>query len=247
MKAAKDLFSKQSSTYKRYRPTYPDSFYERILKYTSGRGVCWDVGTGNGQVAEQLARYFGEVQATDVSENQIAYAVQKPNIFYQVGRAEKTSFEDHTFDLITVGQAIHWFDHESFNQEVKRVLKPGGVLAIWCYELSQATPEIDQVIWNFYTDKIGAYWAPERRYIDDHYATIPFPFEEIDQPTEPLFMQVNWSLENMEGYLNSWSSVQKYISEHGINPVDEVVERLKPLWESTIKVVFPIYLKMGKV
>ncbi|MDW3197437.1 MAG: class I SAM-dependent methyltransferase [Cytophagales bacterium] len=247
MKAAKDLFSKQSSAYKKYRPTYPDELYDLILEHTPGRSASWDVGCGNGQVAAYLANHFDEVQATDVSENQISLAVRKPNIQYSVGRAEKTNFKDQSIDLITVGQAIHWFDHEAFNEEVKRVLKPGGTLAFWCYELSQTSPEIDTVIWEFYTDKIGSYWAPERRHIDEHYSTIPFPFEEVRLPDTSLTMKVQWSLDAMEGYLNSWSSVQKYIQEHHVNPVGPVTEQLAPLWKGTMDVVFPLQLKIGKV
>lgn len=247
MKVAKDLFSKQSSTYKKYRPTYPGEFYDLILAQTSDRASCWDVGCGNGQVAAYLANHFDEVQATDVSENQIALAVQHPNIHYQVGRAEKTNFQDHAFDLITVGQAIHWFDHEAFNREVKRVLKPDGTIAIWCYELSRVTKEIDEVIWDFYTYKIGAYWAPERRFIDEHYVTIPFPYQEVPASPDPVLMRVSWTLDIMEGYLNSWSSVQKYIKEHGTNPVDRVVERLAPLWSGSLEVAFPLYLRIGKL
>lgn len=247
MKAAKDLFSRQSSTYLKYRPTYPEGLYELILKQTSGRQACWDVGCGNGQVAAQLALHFEQVKGTDISENQLALAVQKSNIQYQVGRAEQTNFPANSFDLITVGQAIHWFDHEAFNKEVKRVLKPGGILAIWCYELSRVNAQIDAVLWDFYTDKIGKYWAPERRFIDDHYTTVPFPFVEVDLPAEPLFMRVNWTLDIMEGYLNSWSSVQKYIKENGVNPVDQVVQKLAPLWQGELEVVFPLYVRIGKV
>lgn len=247
MKAAKDLFSKQSSTYKKYRPTYPQELYDLILSETSTRQTCWDVGCGNGQVAAHLAKSFDQVEATDLSENQIAHAVQKTNIRYAVGRAEKTNFPDHTFDLITVGQAIHWFDHAAFNQEVKRVLKPGGTFAIWCYELSRVSSEIDAIIWDFYTDKIGTYWAPERRFIDEHYTTVPFPYQEVRLSTTPLLMRVNWTLDIMEGYLNSWSSVQKYIREHDANPVDLVIERLAPLWNGTLEVIFPLYIRMGKV
>lgn len=247
MKVAKDLFSKQSSTYKRYRPTYPEKLYDLILGETSDRNLCWDVGCGNGQVAAQLATHFDQVEATDLSENQLAHAVQKTNIHYAVGRAEKTNFLDHSFDLITVGQAIHWFDHDAFNQEVKRVLKPGGTFAIWCYELSRVSSEIDAVIWDFYTDKIGSYWAPERRFIDEHYATVPFPFDEVNMGDTPVLMQVNWTVDVMEGYLNSWSSVQKYIKENGTNPVDDVIEKLAPLWNGSLEVVFPLYLRIGKV
>ena len=246
MKTAQDLFSKHASTYKRYRPSYPDRLYELILSNTAGLEVCWDVGCGNGQVAARLADAFDKVEATDLSEHQIALAEQRPNIHYQVGRAERTNFRDHTFVLITVGQAVHWFDHEAFNQEVMRVMKPGGTVAVWCYELLKVSPVIDAVIWDFYKNKVGGYWAPERKFIDEHYATIPFPFEEVRLSDEPLLMPVNWTLEDLEGYLTTWSSVQQFIKEKGVNPVNEVVEKLAPLWEGTKEVIFPIHARIGK-
>ena len=125
MKAAQDLFSKQATTYRKYRPTYPAELYDLLLSYTQGRDACWDVGTGNGQVAAVLASHFKEVYATDLSTRQLENAIQRPNIHYSASRAETPDFADGSFDLVTVGQAMHWFDHTAFNAEVNRVLKPG--------------------------------------------------------------------------------------------------------------------------
>ena len=247
MKAARDLFSKQSSAYKKYRPTYPEELYELILDHTPGRSAIWDVGCGNGQVAAYLASHFEEVQATDVSENQISLAVRKPNIQYSVGRAEKTNFKDRSFDLITVGQAIHWFDHEAFNQEVQRVLKPGGVLAVWGYGLLRIHPEIDPLLDHYYQHIIGPYWAPERKHVDTHYQNIPFPFKEI-KPSTVFYIKPNWTLDDMEGYLRTWSSLQTYHKSYDIDPVPSLIREVKDTghWEESLEVRFPIFCKVGR-
>lgn len=245
MKPTKDLFSKQSSTYKKYRPTYPESLYQLLLSHTDGRSSCWDVGTGNGQVAVVLSSYFQEVMATDLSASQLANAMREPNITYQEGRAEQSGFQDQKFDLVTVGQAVHWFDHAAFNREVKRVLKPGGTIAIWCYELSKVSPEIDEIIWHFYTSVVGPYWAEERRFIEEHYTTIPFDFQEVSIP-DVLSMKVHWDRSAMEGYLNSWSAVQKFIEAKGSNPVEHLSTELEVYWDAPREVTFPIYMRIGK-
>ena len=125
-------------------------------------------------MAAILSRSFDRVFATDISQEQIHNAIPKPNIYYSVQRAEKTTFQNHYFDLITAAQAVHWFDLPSFNMEVNRVLKPNGVVAIWGYELLKVNPEIDLIIHHFYQDIIGKYWDKEREHIDQNYSTIPF-------------------------------------------------------------------------
>ena len=146
MKKIQDKFSIQAKTYKKYRPTYPQELYDEILKVTPNRDVCWDCGTGNGQVAVELSKYFRKVYATDISENQMKQAEKKSNIIYQLQRAEDTHFEDNLFDLITVGQAVHWFDLDKFNEEVKRVAKPQATVSFWTYGLLSIEENIDQLL-----------------------------------------------------------------------------------------------------
>src|SRR4029077_6881846 len=98
----KDLFSQQASIYAKYRPGYPEELIEYILSHVTNRETAWDCATGNGQAALLLSSYFKKVFATDISENQISHATQNPAITYLLSAAEKTSFTDNTFDLITV-------------------------------------------------------------------------------------------------------------------------------------------------
>ena len=130
---AKDLFSKQSDLYARYRPTYPKELYEYILSFVKEKNTAWDCATGNGQAAVVLADHFKKVIATDISAAQIDKAIKKENIEYSVCPAESTPFEENTFDLVTVAQAYHWINWKEFKKEVTRVCKPGAIIAIWVY------------------------------------------------------------------------------------------------------------------
>lgn len=240
-----DNFSAGADKYAIYRPVYPDELYRFIYQYVPGFSSAWDCATGNGQVATQLATRFKTVYATDISKEQLANAKQAANIIYSQQRAEETSFSNHSFDLITVAQALHWFNFDAFNTEVKRLLKPKGVLAVWLYDVLTIEPTIDSLFQNFYHHTIGPYWDAERSHIDNHYNSIPFPFTEI---ACPLFhIEVNWTLADFEGYLNTWSGVKKYIAANGINPVDSFIFDIGKLWPAGTlkKVIFPLYLKLG--
>ena len=243
---AKDLFSDHSKQYASFRPTYPSALYDFILKQVKTPGVAWDCACGNGQVAQDLAGRFGKVFATDQSQNQIDNAVRKDNITYSVCPAEKTSFEDQQFDLITVGQAIHWFDIPLFFDEVRRVAKPGAVVAVWGYSLLSIDQGIDLIMDHFYTSVIGPYWDKERKLVDERYRTIEFPFTRIDVP--PFDFSFQWDLDEVQGYLNTWSAVRKYVKQNQSNPVDALIDKIRPLWGTeSKKVSFPLFVRMGKV
>ena len=242
----KDNFSTQAKLYAQFRPTYPQTLYNYVLAYTQGRKVAWDCATGNGQVAEVLATHFEQVKATDISQKQLDQAKPSANIEYLISSAEQTPFADDSFDLITVGQALHWFDFERFNAEVKRVAKSGAVLAVWGYELLNISEEIDAAIVHFYKNIVGSYWDDERLHIENHYASVPFPYEDIR--FEVFTQTYTWGIEELAGYLSTWSSVQKFIKQNGYNPVNQFIEGILPLWEEKeMTVKFPVFLKMGRV
>lgn len=248
MKKIIDNFSTQAKTYKKYRPVYPKTFYDELLGLVNSRDACWDCGTGNGQVASVLSKYFKEVNATDISDTQLQQAARIENVSYSQQRAEQTNLKDSTFDLITVAQAVHWFDFEAFYKEVKRVGKKNAILAIWGYELLNITPEIDALINTFYTEIIGSFWSFERKHIDAHYASIDFPFQEI-KLTKDYEIKTELSLSDLEGYFNSWSSVQNYIRQKKENPVNQLINEIKPFWEQneTKIVSYPLFTKIGKI
>ncbi|NHM07006.1 class I SAM-dependent methyltransferase [Flavobacterium sp. CYK-4] len=242
----KDNFSTASDQYAKFRPGYPEALFAYLKSQLPSCQTAWDCGTGNGQVAVKLSEFIHKVYATDISAAQIEQAERLPNIEYSVQAAEQTNFPDVFFDLIVVAQAIHWFDFEKFYREVNRTAKDNALMLVIGYGLLKITPEIDALILNFYRNIIGPYWDAERRYIDERYQTIPFPFEAI-QATD-FNNTYHWNFDHLMGYLNTWSAVKHYQKANGHNPVDLVAEKLKTAYGTQArKVNFPLLLRMGKV
>lgn len=240
----KDNFSSRSKDYSRFRPRYPQEVYDFIRSQLAGFQNAWDCGTGNGQVAVELAKFFERVEATDISENQLKNAVKRPNINYSIQAAEKTNFEKEQFDLIICAQAVHWFNFDEFYAEVNRCLKPDGLLVIMGYGLFASNPETNEVITEFYQKTIGPFWDIERKYLDEKYQSIPFPFSEISTPE---FHQVyNWDIEHLLGYLRTWSAVKHYEKEHKEDPVALIEDKLRKAFGNKNNVSFPILLRVGK-
>ena len=245
MSQAKDRFSDHARQYAAFRPTYPKALYDFIFAHVKKFDTAWDCGTGNGQVARDLALKFKKVLATDISEKQLANAYSANTIFYSLA-GEETNFPDHSIDLITSAQAIHWFDIAKFYREVKRVANENAVLAVWGYSLLSISPIFDEIINQFYAQVVGPYWDAERKLIDQKYTTIPFPFEEIQTPEFKFTFE--WTLEEFEGYISTWSSVQKYIQTNKTNPVNYLIKEIRPLWKGEHQTVnFPLFLRLGKV
>ena len=242
----KDNFSRQSDVYAKYRPGYPVELFDFIVEQVKNRESAWDCATGNGQSAKQLSRYFKKVFATDISQNQIDNAVQAENIVYSIQPAEETAFPENSFDLVTVSQALHWLQFEKFYKEVKRVGRPGSWIAVWMYGLLKISPAIDRLIEEHHFGTLALYWDYERKYVDEHYTTISFPFEEIDCPR--FSIQLEWTMAELEGYLLTWSALQKFISANRFNPVEELMNKIEPLWSNkTMRIIFPLYMRMGKI
>lgn len=243
----KDNFSVQSAQYAKFRPSYPDELYSYLLTIVEHTHAAWDCGTGNGQVAHKLAKYFDVVYATDISQQQLDNAIQRPNIIYSKAPAEHSAFPDNSFDLITVAQAIHWFDFDGFYKEINRTIKHNGILAVIGYGLLKTDDNLDPVIEHFYDHIIGPYWDKERRYIDENYQSIPFPFKEIE-PIH-LTLQYEWNFEQLIGFFNTWSAVQHYINDKGKDPVDNIHDQLKECWgkEDVKTIRFPLLLRIGRV
>ena len=242
-----DRFSTQSAGYARYRIDYPQELYDWLLPQVSQRQRAWDCATGNGQVATVLADYFEAVAATDLSQNQLNQAAPRPNIQYEVARAEHTPFADNSFDLITVAQAVHWFNPEAYHREVRRVARPGAVLAEWGYNLVQTDDEpLDALIQRYHDVELGPYWDDNRWHITDEYTRIPFPFAQVQRAHFEAKRQ--WSAEWFIGYLRTWSAVQNYRKEHHEDAVLLIADELTRLWgEGEREVRFPVFARAGRV
>jgi SAM-dependent methyltransferase len=241
----KDHFSKQASEYAKFRPTYPPELFEYLGEITPSRRLAWDCGTGNGQAAVALATVFDRVIATDASQDQIRNAQRNEKVEYRVAPAEESGIASETVDLIVVAQALHWFNLDRFYAEAGRVLRPGGVLAAWVYNLLHIDPVIDEVVNRYYYEVVGSYWPPERELVEK-FAELPFPFHEVNPPKFQIAVQ--WNLERLIGYLGTWSATQRFIAAKGSDPLEQIGEDLYNAWgdsQQTREVIWPLIVRVG--
>lgn len=243
----KDHFSAQATDYARFRPDYPAGLFAWLAGIAPMRDTAWDCGTGSGQAAVGLAAHFRHVIATDPSRRQLDHAEPHPRVEYRQASAEVSHLDTASVDLVTVAQAIHWFDLEKFYAEAKRVLKPGGVIAAWTYTLLDVEAGIDELLTDFYRNVVGPYWPPERRMVDDRYRSLPFPFEPLAPPAFEI--RTEWSRDDLLGYLGTWSATQAYIQAKGIDPLADFGRRLLPLWPDPVQkkiLRWPLHLRVGR-
>jgi SAM-dependent methyltransferase len=243
----KDHFSRQSGDYSRYRPGYPPDLITWIASRAPDRVLAVDCATGNGQAAIALAGHFDAVLAVDGSLAQLERAQPHPHVRYELAMAEHLPVPDQSVSLVAAAQAVHWFDFERFHAECRRVLKPGGVVAVWTYEKFHAGSAIDSIVDRFYADVVGDYWPPERRYVEEAYRTLPFPWAE--EPAPSFQLQTEWSLEQVIGYCASWSAVQRFKDEHpGADPLPALAADLATFWPAagTLRLNWPIHLRLGR-
>jgi SAM-dependent methyltransferase len=242
----KDHFSKQAADYAKFRPRYPQELFDHLGKIAPSRRLAWDCGTGNGQAAVGIASVFDHVIATDASEKQIANAQPHERVEYRVAPAENSGIESGTLDLIVVAQALHWFDLPRFYQEVSRVLKHNGVLAASAYKFFQITPEIDQLVNHRYYDRIvGPFWPSERALVEE-FEKLPFPFSEVQMAS--FEMTAQWDMEQLVGYLRSWSATQRFIAANNRDPLEKITDQLRAAWgeaKKTRLVIWPLTLRVG--
>jgi hypothetical protein len=109
----------------------------------------------------------------------------------------------------------------------------------------EISPEIDRLIRDLYVNIVGEYWPPERRWVDEGYRTLPFPFKKIKAPF--FSMITEWDLPEFMGYLRTWSAVQRFMEKEGYDPLHPVFEELQPLWRDNLKkrINWPLHLRIG--
>jgi SAM-dependent methyltransferase len=243
-----DHFSGISAAYAAFRPRYPDALFDFLALAAPARDVAWDVGTGSGQAAVGLARRFKHVIATDASSSQIEHATLDPRINYRVCPAESCDLNDRSVDLVTAAQALHWFDRPRFWTEVRRVLRPHGVIAVWTYVMTEIAPRIDEIVRRFYKDVVGPYWPPERRITEERYQTIEFPFAEFAAPSFVIEQAV--TLDDVAGYVRTWSATRAFIKRHGEDPVVRLVTELGAAWgdpQQSRLARWPVAMRVGRI
>lgn len=240
----KDHFSGHAGSYAEFRPGYPESLFAYLAAQCVGQELAWDCATGNGQAARSLAPYFSRIIATDASAEQVASASPHAKIDFRVAPAESSGLDTASANLVTVAQALHWFDIDRFFNEALRVLQPGGVLAVWCYERCNVNAACDETIEKVFA-QTEAYWPPERRIVDDRYQGITLPVAEL--PAEEFFMSASWSASDMLGYMRTWSASQRYLGATGEESTAQWEDELQERWGlSAHQVRWPITLRAGR-
>ncbi len=235
----RDHFSGVAAGYSRYRPHYPEALFDWLAAEAPAAGRAWDCATGSGQAAAGLATRFRRVEATDASERQIRSAPPIAGVRYRVAPAAASGLPSGSVDLVTVAQALHWFDTDAFFAEAARVLRRDGLFAAWCYRLCRVEAAVDELILDFYRGVLGPYWPPERRHIDAGYATIPLPWPSLQTPA--FRMEAEWTAADMLGYLSTWSAVQRCREATGDDPLPALAAALRECWgPGSRRVVWPL-------
>lgn len=250
MTSFKDHFSRIATDYAAHRPTYPAALVDRLAWLAPARRLAWDAGCGSGQLSVLLAGRFERVWATDASQEQIARATLNPRVVYSCATAQSSGLPDGVVDLATAAQAAHWFDLPSYYAEVRRVARPGGIVALISYGVMSVDAGLDAIIRPFYHDVLGSYWPPERHHVDEAYRSLSFPFEEITDPGSPHEIQLEWRLEELVGYVGTWSAVGALTRAEGQAPLEAFHRALAHAWgpaERVRPVRWPLAIRVGRV
>lgn len=243
-----DHFSAIAKTYAAFRPRYPRELFEYVTSIVKRHHLAWDCGAGNGQATVDLAERFDEVIGTDASAEQLAKAPAHPKIKWLVAPAESAPIASSSVDLTAVAQALHWFDHERFYAEVRRVSAPGAAIAAWTYGSPRMDGDVGRAVRRLMYETVGENWPPERQYVEQEYRTIPFPFERLDAPR--LSLVEHWTLDQVAGYARSWSATALYVKAHGTDPVVGLESELRETWGDPAErraITWPLILLAGRV
>ena len=240
-------FSGVSEEYAASRPLYPPELFEWLASSVRCREMAWDTATGNGQAAIGLASHFTHVVATDVSPAQVQHARHHPRIEYRVASAEESGLAANSVDLVVAAAAIHWFDLDRFYREVDRVIHRGGVLVAWTYHVAHVGPPLDRILWPFYRDVVGRYFAAGARMVDSHYDGITLPGKPLQTPA--FRTTVRWSAEEVLRFVRTWSGVQSYMAATKQDPVEQIAQAVRDVFgsdDSVQEVSWPLYIRAAQ-
>lgn len=243
-----DHFSRSADGYVRFRPTYPPALYAALVELVTPRRLAWDCATGSGQAAVGLAEYFQRVLATDASPQQLSRAQAHKRVNYALAYAEKLPVPDRAVDMVTVAAAVHWFDLDRFYAEVRRVLRPGGVIAVWSYYNAETEPAIQAIMDRLADEVVAPYWPEANHMNRARYAKLPFPFEEVVVPR--FHAEAWWTRDELLGFADTWSATKAYIDAHGTHPHDRIRDDLDAAWgdpDRRVHMRWPLHARIGRI
>ncbi len=241
-------FSRDPLAYAAFRPRYPEDLFTWLAGQVKRHALAWDCATGTGQVASGLARHFARVVATDLSAAQVAAAPPHPRIEYRAAPAHESGLAAGTVDLVTVAQALHWIEPESFYAEARRVAAIGAAIAAWTYGLPAVAPEVDRLLGHFYREVVGEFWSAERVHVERGYADLPFPFQPLAAPR--FTIEASLDLPALLGYVGTWSATRRYLEARGEDPVPELGKALADSWGepgAARPVRWPLVMRAGRL
>jgi len=244
----KDHFSAAAAGYAAHRPRYPRTLVDYLAALAPARDCALDCACGTGQLSVLLAEAFNRVIATDASAAQIANADAHLGVEYRVAVAEASGLPDASVDLISVAQAAHWLELEPFYAEVRRIAKPGALLALISYGVLHVEGEVDAAVQAFYYQSLGPYWPAERRHVEEGYRQLAFPFTELQAPS--LAIEVDWTLADLLGYIDTWSAIRALENAQGRAPLEAFTQQLSQGWGDPLtrrRVRWPLSLRVGRL
>lgn len=240
-------FDAVAESYRSCRPCYPKALFRWLAQQAPAHQSCWDAACGSGQASTGLAAAFERVEASDISPAQVAAAPAHPRIHYRVAAAEASGLMSSSVDAVVVAAAIHWLDVPCFNQEVQRVLRPGGLLAWLGYDPLRGAPEpLQRWLDALYHERLQGFWPPERVHVDQRYADLPFPGISQSVPAE-LSIPVHWSAEELLGFISTWSALRHSGDQAPalMATLEQELERLWPADQERLALHLPLMGRWG--
>ena len=243
-----NFFSPIAKEYAQFRPLYPVQLFKWLASIAPSKQMAWDCATGTGQSASSLVGQFEQVVATDISEELLAQATPHERITYRKADALNSGLETATIDVITVANAMHWFHGPEFEREVRRVLKPGGIIAAWSFAFASITPEVDRLTRKVHNEIVDPFWIEPNRIVEHGYKDLYFQFDPVDTPRFSMISKMD--LHALEGYMRTWSASVKYRAKYGADPISLVHDELLAAWGEpgvVHDVHWQLNLKVGRV
>lgn len=243
-----NFFSPIAKEYAQFRPLYPEQLFKWLSSIAPSKQMAWDCATGTGQSASSLVGQFEHVVATDISDELLAQAAAHERITYNKADALNSGLESDSIDLITVANAMHWFHGPEFEREVRRVLKPGGIIAAWSFAFARITPEVDRLTRKVHNEIVDPFWIGPNRIVEHGYKDLHFPYDLLDTPSFSMISKMD--LHALEGYMRTWSASVKYLAKYGADPISLVHDELLVAWGDpgvVRDVQWQLNLKVGRV